>query len=227
MSIQLHRAVTDILAMPYFKNEHAHSGGAVFGHEEAVALRIKSAGFIEIPKSQYPALKKKLLKKWAEGGSDTALRSATAGMPLGSYILQPAGSQGFPDILVKDFDDRFIAVECKSGQTGLTPMWNDNLPKPDTIYVLSSGVTNSTTIFMGRDVITDAMLASQVNMVNALTTVVKQYQVTNAALDQFNRGWDVKFRPQNFQSGGQAKTNYFTHVDRTRCEQNALTFAQG
>ena len=110
MAQELHTALTNILAMPYFKNENARSGGATYGHEDAVAIRIRDAGFSELAKTAYPKLKKGLLKKWAETGNDTDLRKATAGMPVGTFILQPAGTQGFPDVLVKDFNDRFVAV---------------------------------------------------------------------------------------------------------------------
>ena len=47
MAYELHLALTSILAMPYFKNENARSGGAVYGHEDAVATKIKEAGFAE------------------------------------------------------------------------------------------------------------------------------------------------------------------------------------
>ena len=212
--------------MPYFKNENARSGGANYGHESAVAEKFRLAEFVEIDRKQFPKLTKTLLKKWASTGNDTDLRKVTESLSVGSYILQPAGTQGFPDILVRDFNDRFVAVECKSGQTGLCPMWNDNLPKMDAIYVLSSGVTNQTTIFLGKDVITQEMLASQVAMVKELMTVVNKYREINKSLDLFNRGWDIKFRPQNFQNGGADKTNYFTHANRHQCEANALEYAK-
>ena len=63
MSQQLHAAVTEILAMPYFKNEQARSGGATYGHEEAVALRVKSAGFVQVDKTLFPGITKSMLKR--------------------------------------------------------------------------------------------------------------------------------------------------------------------
>jgi hypothetical protein len=212
--------------MPYFKNEQARSGGANYGHEEAVSERIKEAGFNRIDRSHYPKLSKKILKKWAVTRDDTELRRVTEGLPEGSYILQPAGTQGFPDVLIKDFNDRFVAIECKSGQNGLCPMWNDNLPKMDSIYVLSSGITNRTTVFLGKDVITEEILTNQVEMVKELNVTVNKYKELNQSLDRFGRGWDIKFRPQNFQSGGEKKTNYFTHANRQICEINALEYAK-
>lgn len=225
MSTQLHTAVTSILAMPYFKNENARSGGATYGHEDAVAIRIKDAGFTEIQKTQYPKVTKGLLKKWATDGNDSALRNATAGMPVGTFITQPAGTQGFPDILVKDFNDRFVAIECKSGQNGLCPMWNDNLPKPNTIYVLASGIMNSTTIFMGRDVITSEEQKLMDEQEAAIAKIVREYNQKMAAIDIHNRGWIQKSRKQHFQGGGNVKTNYFKHARRAECEKNALEFA--
>ena len=232
MSTQLHTAISDILAMPYFKNEAHKSGGSNFGHEEAVAEKIRSAGFTEISKSTYPKLTKTNLKKWAETGNDKEIRKATTGlfpqldMPNGSFIVQPAGSQGFPDILVKDYCGRFVAVECKSGKNGECPMWNDNTPKPSTIYVLSSGKQDATTIFMGRDVITPRQQQLMDDLEKKLTEIVKQYKLLVDAEDTFNRGWIQKARKQHFQSGGGEKTNYFTHASREKCEKTALDYAK-
>jgi len=225
MSTELHTAIKSILDMPYFKNENARSGGASFGHEDAVAVKFRHAGFTELPKTTYPKMTKGLLKKWAQTSDDTELRKVAKGMPLGTFILQPAGSQGFPDILVLDFNDRFIAVECKSGQNGECPMWNDNLPKPDTIYILSSGRQNATTIFMGRDVISPEEQALMDKEEAEIAKIVKQYNLKMAAIDKFNRGWLQKSRKQHFQGGGGAKTNYFTHASREACETNALMYA--
>ena len=225
MSSQLHSAISEILKMPYFKNENARSGGAVFGHEEAVAVKIRDAGFIEIQKTSYPRLKKSLLSDWAESGDDTELRKATTSLAVGTFILQPAGSQGFPDVLVKDFNDRFVAIECKSGKNGQSPMWNDNVPKPSTIYVLSSGARDATTVFMGRDVITPEEQTLMNEQEEAIAKVVKEYNKKMASIDKFNRGWNQKSRKQHFQGGGGAKTNYFTHPSRQICEDNALKYA--
>jgi hypothetical protein len=226
MSKQLHTAVTNILAMPYFKNEHARSGGAKYGHEEAVALRIKDAGFTEVDRANYPKLTKQLLKRWARTGDDTALREATQGLPPGSYILQPAGSQGFPDVLVLDFNNIFVSIECKSGKTGTCPMWNDSLPNPNTIYVLSSGKLNETTIFMGRDVISEEELNCREDFLLDLQLVVDKYRGIMPKMDTFERGWLLKARQQYFQEGGGKKTNYFIHPKRRACELLALEFAR-
>jgi hypothetical protein len=225
MSTQLHAAMTEILKMPYFKNEQAQSGGAKYGHEDAVALRIKDAGFTAVSKDQYPKITKSMLKKWARTNDDTALRKATVGLPQGSYIVQPSGSQGFPDILVLDFNDLFFSIECKSSKT-TCPMWNDSLPHPNSIYVLACGNLNQTTLFMGRDVITEEQLVCRDNFMLEVKELIAKYKEIMAPLDFHKRGWYLKARPQNFQEGGGDMTNYFIHPKRSICEKLALEFAR-
>lgn len=212
--------------MPYFKNEHARSGVTVHGHEDAVALKLADSGFAEKDKKDYPTLSKSLLRKWATTGDETQLRLATSSMPNGSYITQPAGSQGFPDILVKDFDGRYFAFECKSTKGSGTPMWNDSLPKPNAIYVMNSGKYNSTTLFIGRDVISSAEQKLMDEQEKAIEQIVEQYKQKLASMDVFNRGWLQKSRRQHFQYGGNTKTDYFKHADRSKCEQNVLNFVK-
>lgn len=225
MSAQLHSALKDILAMPYFVNENARSGGAKYSHEDAVATRVRAAGFTEVSKSLYPKLTKSVLKKWANTGDVTKIKNILVDMPNGSYIVQPAGTQGFPDILVKDFTSTYVALECKSGKNGLCPMWNDNVPKQNAIYILSSGKANATTIFLGKDVITPEEQALMDEEEAEIAEIVKKYNQKMSTIDKFNRGWLQKSRKQHFQGGGSAKTNYFTHADRIKCENNALQFA--
>lgn len=212
--------------MPYFKNDHARSGTAIHGHEDAVADKLLAAGFKEEQKVNYPSLKKSLLKKWAETGDEKLLRKATQHMPVGTFIKQPAGSQGFPDVLVLDFNNKFVAYECKSSNKGTCPMWNDSLPKPNAIYIMNSGKYNETTLFMGRDVISSQEYNMMLQQEKDIEKIVNQYKTKLAGVDVFNRGWQQKSRRQHFQYGGQLKTDYFKHVDRKKCERNVLNFVK-
>lgn len=225
MSAELNITISNILKMPYWQNQNARSGGAKYGHEDAVADEFRKL-FTEDFRTNYPGIKKSLLKKWAQSCNDTELKEVAGNMPNGSFILQPAGTQGFPDILVRDFNGKFIAVECKSGKNGVTPMWNDNLPMDETIYVLSSGETNSTTVFMGKDVISQAERDIMKQQEEEIAAIVKKYKKILSSVPNRNRGFIQKSRKQHFQEGGAAKTNYFTHNDRSLCESNTLDYSK-
>ena len=226
MSNQLHQAMTDILAMPYFKNQHAQSQTHTHGHERAVADKLVANGFTEVHREVYPKVTKDILKNWAKTGDDSIMRTVTPSIPPGSFILQPANSQAYPDILVYDFTHRYLALECKSGKGVGAPMWNDSLPYQDGIYIYTSQKAQQTTVFLGKDVINPLIYAAQANFWKDVGLLIKQYRAIINPLDRDLRGWDIKARPQNFQSGGKAKTNYFTHEDRAMCESNVLGYAQ-
>ena len=55
---------------------------------------------------------------------------------------------------------------------------------------------------------------------------VDKYKSKNSDMDLFKRGWNIKFRPQNFQGGEKTMSSYFEHPDRVQCEQNVLKFAE-
>lgn len=226
MSLQLHNALQGILKMPYYKNQNARSGVVIHGHEDAVAATFKEYGFTELLKENFKGITKKILRDWAETGNSSKITLATEKMPLGSFIKQPAGSQGFPDILVKDFNGNLIAVECKSVTSTGTPMWNDSLPKPNAIYVMNSGKYNATTVFLGKDVISPEELACMKELEEENNRRSREYESKLAAIDKFNRGWIQRARKQHFQLGGNTKTDYFIHADRQRCEQNVLEFVK-
>lgn len=232
--------------MGYYKNEAARSGVIIHGHEDAIADKLNLAGFAKLDNVNYPKLKKEILRGWEESNFDfnyladksntqkKRKRNITFGeMPNGSYLMQPAGKQSPPDFLVRDFDGRFIGIEAKSGKKSdwqdqkednstMAPMWNDNLPKLGFIYIYSNQKNNKTTIFLGRDVISSEMIELQNSLCERLNTVVAEVRQQASQLDTYNRGWDLKFRPQNFQGGGLEKCDYFKHRDRERCEQSVL-----
>lgn len=223
MCQKLFEAGQQILAMPYYKNQNARSGDYQPGHEEAVADVLVSHGFLRFEQQDVPQLKRGHLKHWWENGFGNQLDEILADLPDGSFVLQPGGTQSFPDVLVKDFNGRMVALECKSGK-GTHPMWNDSTPKPGAAYIMSSGRLNETTLFMGEDVITPEEQET-INKYHILFEKLKRECETEmSTVNSFNRGWLYSHRRQYFQQGGKAKTNYFTHSDRSRCEQNVLEF---
>ena len=226
MCQQLHQAMINILKMPYYRNYHAMSGNnAKAGHEVAVDIEIAKASFTRLNVADYPSITKGLLKAWAQTKDDQELRRAAANMPMGSYIAQPAGSQGFPDFLVRDFNDRYVSIECKSGKKAAAPMWNDNVPMDDAIYVLTAENLNETTVFLGRDVISPEERELMIEQERATRALNEEFVKRSKAIDKFKRGFVQKIRKQHFQSGPASQTNYFIHKDRNLCESNVLEFA--
>ena len=129
----------DIIAMPYYKNDSQRSGKVSKGHEDAIALRLKEAGFSEVnthhqdKTSNIPKLLKEVLNEWIDTDlapdfllektdkeykrvKDAHKTRRFKNMPLGSFIAQPCGSNSFPDFLIRDFDGRFFPLEAKSGK---------------------------------------------------------------------------------------------------------------
>ena len=223
MCEKLAQAGKDILGMGYYKNDNARSGDYVAGHEDAVADVLKEHGFIGFEQGDFKGLKRKHLKQWWEAGFGNQLDDILKDMPEGSFILQPGGTQSFPDILVKDFNSKFYALECKSGK-GTHPMWNDSTPKHGAVYIMSSKKTDQTTLFLGNDVITKEE-QSVIDRYNGLFENLKrQCEVEMGKVSSKNRGWLYSHRRQFFQQGGADKTNYFTHPDSQGCEQRALEY---
>jgi hypothetical protein len=223
MCQKLYEAGKSILEMGYYKNENARSGDYQPGHEDAVADVLTGHGFQGFEQKDFPNLKRGHLKTWWNNGFGNQLDDVLADMPNGSYILQPGGTQSFPDVLVKDFNGRMVAIECKSGK-GTHPMWNDSTPKHGAAYIMSSARTGASTLFMGEDVFTKEE-ADVIEKFNQKFEELKQECFAELSqVNNFNRGWLYSHRRQFFQQGGKTKTNYFTHPDKESCEKNVLEF---
>jgi hypothetical protein len=145
-------------------------------------------------------------------------------MAPGSFISQPCGSQNFPDFLICDYSGKFVIIEAKSGN-GVCPAWNGGLPKKDAIYIFSSGKYNKTTVFLGQDVMTDEYSFKLHEIHDQLQGLSKQMATLLNPLDVHNRGFGHYVRSKFEQGGGKEKVDYFKHKDRSKCEQNVLTFA--
>jgi len=225
MSNNLRKAGEAILKMGYYKNQNARSGSYNPGHEEAVAVVLEEHGFKRFTQKDFPHLKRSMLKRWWDSRfTDTAeLEDVLNTMPVSSFILQPGGSQSFPDLLIRDTNRRFVALECKSGK-GYHPMWNDSTAKHGAVYIMSSEKVNESTMFMGEDVITQDELDVISHYHKLFNDLKNQCQDAMSKVFSMKRGWYYSHRQQFFQIGGAEYTNYFTHKDRKMCEQNVLTF---
>lgn len=246
MSLQLHNFFTKALKMPHYANDHAGSGAKKNYHENQLALLLVECSFTKIDlmsgiktfvkgkrKGQsvaaklFPLLGKKALKQAINSKfMQDRIADLVPNMPNGSFIMQPGGSQSPPDFLLRDFCGRFVLIEAKSSKRTVFPMWNDNFPKQDLIYIFSCGKYNETTIWKGSD-FTPLPLEQALLEIDAIWKEAEiRVKERLAKVSNFNtRGLTVGNRKQYSQEGGAKYYDCFRHFDRHRCEQNVLNFA--
>jgi hypothetical protein len=235
MCQRLYNFIVDILAMPHYANNNAGSGVKFNLHEDAIANELVKNGYTEVllttdkegkPAKTFPKLTQKLLK----AAIDSPNRQVEIGKLIpelqpGQFIRQPAGSQCFPDFLIRDISGKFVIIEAKSSKDN-SLAWNDNLPKVDVIYIFSSGKYNKNTIFLGQDILDPAREKILTQAHDQVKQIIEQTEkLLPQTDDKLNRGFSYYARPKFQQLGGKIKTDYFEHADRSICESNVLTFA--
>jgi len=178
-------------------------------HEIAVENSLISSGFL-----------KSNIKKITKLERELSLNGGTiSGLKEGEYISQPTGKNDSPDFIVK-YMGKLYFIECKSSKT-THPTYNGGLPKEEYIYIFTSKVTNRTTIFYGKDVVSLEKRELYLELLVELNEILHKYQNMPEWEDD-SRGFDYYIRNMYTQSGGFEKTNYFTHKQRLICEQNVL-----
>jgi hypothetical protein len=178
-------------------------------HEIAVENSLISSGFL---KSKIKKITKLECELSLNGGNISGLKE-------GEYISQPTGKNDSPDFIVK-YMGKLYFIECKSSKT-THPTYNGGLPKEEYIYIFTSKVTNQTTIFYGKDVVSLEKRELYLELLVELNEILHKYQNMPQWKDD-SRGFDYYIRNMYTQSGGSEKTNYFTHKQRLICEQNVL-----
>ena len=245
MSTQLKSFITNVLAMPHYSNDSAGSGIKHDSHEDALAIELQKVGYVEIfqqgtrhtrPSKKNPNGHKTKTKTFPKLGRDALkkeirsdnqqqeLSKLVPGIQPGTFIRQPCGPKAFPDFLLCDFSETIVLIEAKSGD-GVAPAWNGGLPQKNSIYILSSGTYNSSTVFLGHDVMDWELSKLLQDHHDALQVQSKALKKQATLLDKFSRGFYHYTRSKFEQQGGTDKTDYFKHADRTKCEQNVLAFA--
>ena len=239
MTTQLHTSFKAILAMPHYANAASSGKLRYDSHELALCAVFESNGYKRIEQFSlgknrngrtvklltYPKLKKKaLLRAVASSNKQAELELLCGLMPPGTYIHQPAGSQSFPDFLIRDFSGTFIVVEAKSG-AGAGPVWNDSLPKAGAVYVMSSGKHNASTVWLGEDWISTEESAIFEQLYKDIARLVTKANASLVALNTHQRGFQYYARNKHQQAGSQEYTDPFQHPMRAECEAHVLTFA--
>ena len=95
-----------------------------------------------------------------------------------AFEYQPNGSQKSPDFRINISnisEKKFLDIELKSTK-GAYPMYNGGLPQKDVVYIFCSKKYNKTTIFFGRDIITERKRELYNELVTELKEVVYKHQ---------------------------------------------------
>lgn len=202
-----------ILDMPYYKNYAAESGAVhnINNHECA----IKDVFIKHDLKPYTPAAS--IHKK------DIYKETFLSDMGACSFIEQPFGTHNSPDFIVKTPISNLLFVECKTA-TNTKPLYNSGGVDPNYIYIFSSELTNSTTIYKGSSIITTEQYQCIQKHIEEAREKDKLLNEQLSKLDTNHRGISYYTRPMINQSGGSTFTNYMTHENRARDEQTAIDY---
>ena len=114
------------------------------------------------------------------------------------HICHPNGIQRFPDFYLPEYN---LNVECKSTKK-TKPMWNRGIPRPDSIYILTSLKFNKNTFFWGNDVCPEKTY-------NRLIEMDKKYKDRiNKKNNKANDGW-ILYPRLAFDNKGPNAPNYW------------------
>ena len=219
-----------IKAMPYFKNYAAASGAVhnIASHEKAVEILMTDNGLTEWIPVEKP--NSETVWNWINTSYQNSIQEnpvlikTVISMPDYSYVSQPCGTHDSPDFIIKLDDLKFIGIECKSVDKGYTPMYNSGGIKQPLIYVFCSKKTNSTTMYCGKDIMTLEQQQLLDELIEKQRIIEKEYNEKLRECDVNHRGISYYTRPMIQQSGGAEYTNYFTHRNREKCEQNVYEY---
>ena len=226
----LYSVVEQLANMKYFKNEAARSGAVhgIANHEDAIEQIFIDNGYVASAQwrresTSLTAINRKMLKTWVNNGMCDGEDELTSIIPPGTYVSQPFGTHDNPDFVIRDIRGRLFAIEAKSAKTP-SPMYNSGGLKQNFIYIFSNEKNDCTIIYMGSDIVT----IEQQKLINDhIKRAREQDNELNRRLkelDNNNRGISYYTRPMIEQKGGSAKTDYFSHTNKSNAKNNVLDF---
>ena len=142
------------------------------------------------------------------------------------FILQPYGSQNYPDFLVLD-GDSVIYIEVKFSSRGQpNPVWNSGLPRPNGIYIFGkAGIRRDLTFFRGHDVVSSEDAKKLHNFFVELKA--RQVGFNQMEMSKQPYGFAVYVRKAFEQKTGfnkNAITDFFTNHDRKKLEDGVIEY---
>ena len=203
-------------------------------HERQVLDALEKHGFIQYHKEHLSEDQKKkaernaAVKKLIYENDNSEVASLYPVEP-GTFVHQPCGTCRAPDVLIRDLDGRYLAIECKGGiKKNQNPTYNDSLPGRNTILIFTNDGEDrdtQTTFFLGRDIVDEKTRATFIAHNNMNRSVDEGFKgICDTAENEC--GFCPSSRPRICQMGPGEKTNPFRSAKRAQREQNVLDFAR-
>ena len=141
------------------------------------------------------------------------------------YLVQPFGSQRYPDFLVFDAE-KVVSIESKYSQKSEgKPMWNGGLPRPGGIYIFGAYGRSDITFFRGCDVVTPSESRELIEFFNRQRRAQEEFNKQHMQGQKY--GFVVYVRKafeQRLLYNSEAVTNFFTNERREELEQSVIRY---
>jgi len=161
-------------------------------------------------------IKKDILNKQENHNNIFIIDEYNVNLPEIFIIYQPFGSQNIPDFLFvyyKSNTNKLIVqpIEMKSGK--LYPVWNNNPPKNNFIYIFSSGIHKKTTYFLGKSHINE-------NEIRIITEYIVKRKLLAKEYNDIFKNINSNFKFIDYFKIEDTKTSYIN--DKNIEEQNEV-----
>ena len=192
--------------------------------EERIAHTIDRLGYLRIMPTDLPTLRdiKEQVKLTINAGF---VNNATDYQR--HYIVQPFGSQDYPDFLIMD-GEKIISIEAKYSQISQSkPMWNSGLPRLNGIYIFGASGLADITFFRGGDILTADEIGKLHQFFADLKTSQNQFNTGEMGMQAYGFGVYVrKAFDQNRRHSQHAIIDFFNNPNRQHLEAEVIRHVQ-
>ena len=173
----------------------------------------------DFPPQVWKSIKVEILKKTNGGAIDNATEKKS------HFVLQPYGSQQYPDFLVFE-DSKIWAIETKFNKRKAShPFWNSGLPRPNGIYIYACGIRKQITFFVGKDVVRSSEAEQMHRELDKLKTMATNFNKQELTIRP--HGFMIEIRKAFSQSkrfNPNAILDFVTNPNREDLEKATIAF---
>ena len=195
--------------------------------EERLKVKLDAIGFNRIMKEDINPIAFGELKRLVQENQSLT----ETGNPTGHvrhYVVQPFGSQDYPDFLVFH-GERVVSIESKySRASGRKPMWNSGLPRPSGIYIFGSHGKGDVTFFRGCDVVSPSESRKFMEFFSQQRQAQEEFNERNMRGQKYGFvAYVRKAFDQNLRYNDAAVTDFFTNEHRAELERSVIEYTAG